>query len=122
MGDPFDPQRGGRDRHLLVGIRGAVVHPERPVDQHRVESEEEADRPGAHDVKHHAAGEADRRDDPHQHDEADAAKRPVRRQQRGEQCGLVRERGFGVALAHARSLYRLHGAQHDPENGPRKAS
>ncbi len=92
MADLAHLQRGRRHRDLLVSRGVAVIEPERPVQQQHVEPEEAEHRPGAVEQEHHAGDEAHPAEQRHQHQEADAAERAVRREHGGK------DRGFEVAV------------------------
>ena len=91
-----------RHRHLLVGLRRAVVQPERPVDQQHVEPEEAEHRPGARQQEHHAGDEADAAEHHHEDQEAGRAQRAVRREHRRK------DRGFGECRASLSGVMALN--------------
>ena len=99
--DLADVEAGARHRHLLARPRGAVVQPEGDVDEQHVEAEEAEDRPGAVREEDRAGDQPAEQQRAHQHGEAGAAERAVRREQGPEERLVGR---CGVCLAHGRRL------------------
>src|SRR6185437_6157446 len=75
-------KRDGSNGDFLVGRGMAVIEPKRHVEQQHVETEKAENRPGSHQQECDAGDEADAAENRHQDDEADLAKRAVRRDRR----------------------------------------